>query len=255
MSFAAMITVLCTDLQRASGCRLVWKDADRPIDAALPESVKRHVSRACLAAKAGAAGLARCRLADDHDEARWRAAGWAGRWRTCHAGVCELVLPVRDGAVWLGTLFVGGTRDRARAEAAARLAVAAILTAAPSRGPAQALARAAAARSQAVAEAVALLERRPDARLRAAAVARSVGLSRSRFAHAFAAVVGEPFVRYRARRVAAEAARLLATTDLPVGAIAGRLGYASPEYFAQSFRRMHGCTPKDFRGRTRNDTP
>lgn len=253
MHFHARIPILLADLQVASGCRLLWKDADRSIDALLPESASRHGARVCRAAKATAVGLARCRLSDDLDEAHWRAAGWSGGWRTCHAGVCELVLPVRDGAVWLGTLFIAGPRDRA--EAAGRLAASAIIAAAPMRGPARALALAGAARSQAVAAAIELLERRPDARLRAAAVARSVGLSRSRFAHAFAEVVGEPFVRYRARRVAAEAARLLATTPLPVGEIAGRLGYASPEYLAQAFRRFHGCSPQAFRRRSLGAMP
>jgi len=245
MHFHSLIPALLADLQLASGCRLVWKDADRAIDALLPETASRHSTRVCLATKAGAVGMARCRLADEHDEARWRASGWVGGWRTCHAGVCELVLPVRDGTVYLGTLFVAGSR--ARAEAAGRLAASAIVAAAPARGPARALALATTARSQAVVEAIALLERRPDARLRAAAVARSVGLSRSRFAHAFAEVVGEPFVRYRARRVAAEAARLLAATTLPVAGIAARLGYPSPEYLAQAFRRLHGRSPSAFR--------
>ncbi len=255
MSFPDRTAATLADLGLASGCRLVWKDADRAIDTMLPESASRHPSRPCLAAKATPAGLARCQLEDGHDEARWRAAGWTGGWRTCHAGICELVLPVRDGAVWLGTLFCAGGRDRRQVEAVARLAIAAIRAAAPSRGPALALALAMTARSQAVGEAIALLELRPDARLRAATVARRVGLSRSRFAHAFAAAVGEPFVCYRARRVAAEAARLLASTDLTVGDIATRLGYASPEYLAQSFRRFHGCAPSAFRRRAGIDMP
>ncbi len=253
MHFHALIPAMLADLQVASGCRLVWKDADRAIDAMLPETASRHSARVCLAAKVSNAGLARCRLSDDQDEVHWRAAGWSGGWRTCHAGVCELVLPVRDGASWLGTLFIAGPRNRA--EAAGRLAVSAIITAAPARGPARALALAGAARSQAISAAIDLLERRPDARLRAAAVAHSVGLSRSRFAHAFAEVVGEPFVRYRARRVAAEAARLLATTTLPVSDVASRLGYASPEYLAQAFRRFHGCAPQVFRRRAASAQP
>jgi AraC family transcriptional regulator len=40
---------------------------------------------------------------------------------------------------------------------------------------------------------------------------------------------------------------LLATTDLPIGAIAARLGFASIDTFAQSFRRITGLLPSQFR--------
>jgi AraC-like DNA-binding protein len=46
----------------------------------------------------------------------------------------------------------------------------------------------------------------------------------------------------------AAARRLLQTSDLPVAAIAGRLGYADPATFSRAFRRWSGTSPRGFRG-------
>jgi AraC family transcriptional activator of pobA len=45
----------------------------------------------------------------------------------------------------------------------------------------------------------------------------------------------------------AQARRLLVETDLTVGEIASRVGYADPGYFTRLFRRMHGVTPLRWR--------
>jgi AraC family transcriptional activator of pobA len=45
----------------------------------------------------------------------------------------------------------------------------------------------------------------------------------------------------------AQARRLLVETDLTVGEIASRVGYADPGYFTRLFRRMHGVTPLGWR--------
>lgn len=44
-----------------------------------------------------------------------------------------------------------------------------------------------------------------------------------------------------------EARRLLADTDLPVGEVAGRVGYRDPAYFTRRFRHAHGMTPGAWR--------
>ena len=49
------------------------------------------------------------------------------------------------------------------------------------------------------------------------------------------------------RRVILEARRLLAHSDLPAAAIAGRLGFSEPTNFGKYFTRHAGCTPGDFR--------
>ena len=44
-----------------------------------------------------------------------------------------------------------------------------------------------------------------------------------------------------------EARRLLATTDLTVAAITGRVGYRDPGYVIRRFRAAHGLAPQEWR--------
>ncbi len=48
----------------------------------------------------------------------------------------------------------------------------------------------------------------------------------------------------------AEARTLLSETDLPVADIARRVGITDPGYFSRQFRRTHGTSPRDWRGRS-----
>ncbi|MFG1930227.1 helix-turn-helix transcriptional regulator [Mycobacterium sp. NPDC048908] len=48
----------------------------------------------------------------------------------------------------------------------------------------------------------------------------------------------------------AEARSLLTDTDLSVAEIARRLGMSDPGYFSRQFRRAHGTSPRDWRGRS-----
>ena len=48
----------------------------------------------------------------------------------------------------------------------------------------------------------------------------------------------------------AEARSLLSDTELPVGEIARRIGMADPGYFSRLFRRTHGTSPREWRGRS-----
>jgi AraC-like DNA-binding protein len=47
----------------------------------------------------------------------------------------------------------------------------------------------------------------------------------------------------------ASALELLEMTDLPMGEVAATLSYASPAVFAEAFRRMRGCSPREWRAR------
>lgn len=58
---------------------------------------------------------------------------------------------------------------------------------------------------------------------------------------------GMPVKAYVDRRVALEARRLLAHTDLPVAAIAHELGFSEPTNFVKFFRRETGVQPGAFR--------
>lgn len=52
---------------------------------------------------------------------------------------------------------------------------------------------------------------------------------------------------YQTRLRMARARELLDTTDLPIGEIARRLGYADPFYFSHRFRSVHGMTATEYR--------
>ena len=72
-------------------------------------------------------------------------------------------------------------------------------------------------------------------------------MSRAAFAERFRATFERPpmaFLRdVRLRR----AARLLAETDLPVKAVAGRVGFASRSHFSRAFKASFGADPAAYR--------
>lgn len=70
-------------------------------------------------------------------------------------------------------------------------------------------------------------------------------------ARAVAAATGMTAKAFIAARINLEAKRLLVHTDLPVGAIAEKLGFDEPTNFSKFFKREVGHTPADFRGRQR----
>jgi AraC-like DNA-binding protein len=47
----------------------------------------------------------------------------------------------------------------------------------------------------------------------------------------------------------AEARTLLEETDLPVAEVARRVGVSDPGYFSRLFSRIHGISPRKWRGR------
>lgn len=79
-------------------------------------------------------------------------------------------------------------------------------------------------------------------------LARKAGMSRHHFARTFARIEGVSPSAYLADARANAAARLLRETDLTVGEIGARCGFADPAYFCRAFRRMVGVSPGEFRG-------
>ncbi len=73
------------------------------------------------------------------------------------------------------------------------------------------------------------------------------GMSRSGFAAHFAAAFDRPPMEYLRDLRLSRAARLLATTDLPVKTIAGRIGYRSRSHFSRAFRDRYGADPASYR--------
>ncbi|MEV4567360.1 AraC family transcriptional regulator [Nonomuraea sp. NPDC049419] len=75
----------------------------------------------------------------------------------------------------------------------------------------------------------------------------AAGMSRTAFARRFAAVMGQPPMRYLIGLRLDRGARLLRETDAPLAAIARQVGYATEFAFSGAFRREYGISPSHFR--------
>ena len=83
-------------------------------------------------------------------------------------------------------------------------------------------------------------------------LAKEVGLTERRVEQLFKAEMGTTFVAYyRALRMK-WARTLLRDTAKPIKEVASDLGYRAVEVFCRDFKRAHGCTAGEFRGRSRN---
>lgn len=90
-------------------------------------------------------------------------------------------------------------------------------------------------------------ERFPDRPLALGDAASLCGLSASYFSRQFARTFGAGFVAYQTRLRLQQAARMLATGDLPVSLIGYRTGFASHAYFSQCYRATFGVSPTEHR--------
>jgi AraC family transcriptional regulator, regulatory protein of adaptative response / methylphosphotriester-DNA alkyltransferase methyltransferase len=100
-------------------------------------------------------------------------------------------------------------------------------------------------------DALAIIRREFAGDLRLAEVARRIGASSRALQRAFAEHGDLSFSEeLRATRLNV-AARLLRGTDLPVGAVARRVGYCDHAPFTKAFRRQHGMSPRAYAARGR----
>jgi AraC-like DNA-binding protein len=90
-----------------------------------------------------------------------------------------------------------------------------------------------------------------DATLDTVAAGTDLGYSRTRMIHVFREVIGTTPHRYLVERRVAHAARLLATTDMPITAICFDSGFGSVARFQAAFRRAWGITPSQYRAGNR----
>jgi AraC-like DNA-binding protein len=104
-------------------------------------------------------------------------------------------------------------------------------------------------RDRQVGAALALVHRFPERDWTNAALAEAVGMSRSRFAARFSALVGEPPLAYVTRWRLETAAGFLLDGGLSMGEIAARVGYESEPAFSKAFRRRFGVPPGAWRRR------
>lgn len=107
-------------------------------------------------------------------------------------------------------------------------------------------------RNRGVAEVIDLIRRNLRARTSLTDAAKAAGLSPAHLSRVFRRETGMSFVEYSRFIKIARAKLLLASTDLSVKEIADRLGFSSPAYFGQVFRRLEGVPPRSYRARSKN---
>jgi AraC-like DNA-binding protein len=90
-------------------------------------------------------------------------------------------------------------------------------------------------------------ERYPGKALSLAEAASLCALSASYFSRLFARTFGASFVTYQTRFRLQQAARMLATGDMPVSQIGYRTGFHSHAYFSQCYRSVFGVSPSEHR--------
>lgn len=98
------------------------------------------------------------------------------------------------------------------------------------------------------------LERSYAITRRAEDYAHRLGYTVKTLTRACLAATGQPVKQVIDTRVALEAQRLLAHTDVPVSVVARRLGFSEPTNFGKFFFRLTDATPGDFR-REHRDHP
>lgn len=104
-------------------------------------------------------------------------------------------------------------------------------------------------RDRQVGAALGHIHRTPEQAWTNASLAAAVGMSRSRFAARFSALVGEPPLTYLTRWRLETAAELLLGPGLGLAEVAARVGYASEAAFSKAFRRQFGAPPSAWRRR------
>jgi AraC-like DNA-binding protein len=80
-------------------------------------------------------------------------------------------------------------------------------------------------------------------------VAKHIGVSEVTFSHYFRSRTGKTFPSYLNELRIARVCRMLAETDETVSQIAWACGFDSMANFLKHFKRIHGCTPREYRQR------
>lgn len=80
-------------------------------------------------------------------------------------------------------------------------------------------------------------------------VAASVGMSPSYFSSIFSREMGKTFVEYLTQIRMEKAKELLMCSSMKTSEIGYEVGYKDPHYFSYLFKKIQGCSPKDYRAR------
>jgi AraC-like DNA-binding protein len=100
-----------------------------------------------------------------------------------------------------------------------------------------------------LAEVFTVIDRRLCEPLSLRDVAHELGMTPGHLTTVVRRRTGRTVQEWIIERRMAEARSLLSDTELPVGEIARRVGMPDPGYFSRLFRRTHGTSPRQWRGR------
>lgn len=78
-------------------------------------------------------------------------------------------------------------------------------------------------------------------------VAKEVNISANYLSAVFSQEMGVTFIEYVTGKRMEKARELLRSTDLRSGEVAAAVGYRDPHYFSFLFKKIQGCTPRDYR--------
>jgi AraC-like DNA-binding protein len=92
-----------------------------------------------------------------------------------------------------------------------------------------------------------LMQHHPEQRWTVSRLAADSGVSRAAFARRFTELVGEPPMTFLTDWRLTLAADLLLEPDATVGAVARRVGYATPYALSTAFKRERGISPREHR--------
>jgi AraC-like DNA-binding protein len=109
-------------------------------------------------------------------------------------------------------------------------------------------------RDPAISSALRHIQQSPEQPWTVESLARASHLSRAAFARRFAALTGQPPLTYLTWWRMTIAGRLLQSTDAPLEAIAGQVGYSTEFAFSKAFKRELGVSPSRFRSGARAGT-
>lgn len=79
-------------------------------------------------------------------------------------------------------------------------------------------------------------------------VAESIGMSANYFSAIFSQNMQKTFVEYVTEKRIEKARKLLKQTDKTSGEIAKEVGYKDSHYFSFVFKKLQGCSPREYRG-------
>lgn len=106
-----------------------------------------------------------------------------------------------------------------------------------------------------ISQALTALHQNPAHRWTVRSLGECAGMSRTSFALRFKALVGQSPLDYLTHWRMGLAGNKLIQTDEPLWGIAESLGYESESAFSTAFKRVMGCSPRQYGGRARHSAP